>query len=106
MAETGGTYLPPVVASLVGEIGGLAKTLVEAKAMVADFAKTDATVKITAELTSLANLQADLFQDLGGVQALAEAHPIDVPMQLDMFKILSDTAAFVGSPGTELEFAL
>jgi hypothetical protein len=94
MAETGGTYLPPVIASLVGEIGDLAKTLVEAKAMVADFAATDATVNITAELTSLADLQMDLFKDIGGVQALAEANPIEVPMQLDMFQLLSETSAF------------
>lgn len=95
MAEgVGGTYLPPVIASLVGEVGDLAKTLVEAKAMLEDFAATPTTAHLNIELTSLAELQADLFGDLGGVQALAEAHPIDVPMQLDMFKLLSDTAAF------------
>lgn len=94
MAETGGTYLPPVIASLVGEVGDLAKTLVEAKALLEDFSKAPTTAHLEIELTSLPELQADLFRDIGGVQALAEAHPIDVPMQLDMFKILSDTAAF------------
>ena len=94
MAEAGGTYLPPVIASLVGEVGDLAKTLVEGKAMLDEFSKTPATVNIKAELTSLAILQADLFKDIGGVQALAESHPIDIPMQLDMFTLLSDMSAF------------
>lgn len=92
MAAEGGTYLPPVVASLIGDSDSLARTLIGAKAMLDDFSKTPTTVDI--EVTSLARLQLELLKDIGGLKALAVAHPIDVPMQLDMFQILSETSAF------------
>lgn len=94
MAEGGGTYLPPVIASLVGEVGDLAKTLVEGKAMLDEFSKTPTTVNVKAELTSLATLQADLFGDIMDLEAIARTSPIGVQMQLDMFSILSDMSAF------------
>lgn len=93
MAESGGTYLPPVIASLVGEYGDLAKTLIESKALLEDFSKTPTTVEIRADLTPMAQLQGELFKDIADLKLIAEAFPVDVPVQLDMFSILSDTAA-------------
>lgn len=43
---SGGVYLPPVVAKIIGDDGSLVRTFEEAKALLADLTKTDTTVQI------------------------------------------------------------
>lgn len=60
MAETGGTYLPPVIASLVGTYGDLAETLVEAKAALEEFAHTETTAHVGVDVTPTSALVPQL----------------------------------------------
>lgn len=82
MAETGGTYLPPVIASLIGEVGGLAKSLVEAKALLEDFSKTPTTAELAVELSSLAQLEFDFMKDVAALRIAAQASPVEVPVTI------------------------
>lgn len=67
--ESGGTYLPPVIASLVGTSGDLASTLIEAKAMLDEFAATDTTAHITADVIPSTALVPQMLAIRSMVQA-------------------------------------
>lgn len=95
MAETGGTYLPPVIASLVGEVGDMAKTLVEAKAMLEDFSRTETTAKIDASTSPMLNKLAIATQMLVVFSQHEYAAKLGLdttPFMLEMAKLKAEMA--------------
>lgn len=63
-AETGGAYLPPVIATLIGEYGDLASTIVKAKGLLKDYSSSDATAKLDASVSPMVNKLAIAVQML------------------------------------------
>lgn len=95
-SETGGTYLPPVVASLVGEYGDLASTIVKAKALLKDFSATDTTAEVDASITPMINKLAIAVQMLVAFSEREYAAKIGLdttPFILEMAKLKAEMAA-------------